>query len=297
MKTTIAVHWHYAVATHTGWFRTTNEDRSLLRMGTTQAGLPYAAAALADGMGGSGEGNIASEAAIGAVKQWLDERLPALLEYKKPMQQVEASLLSLCKAIHRILIERGEASGTMLGTTLTILFLMGEQYLVVHVGDCRVYRLPRHGSLRRLTKDHSWVSEQVRRGYMTYKQARNHPRRHVLLQALGVKKEPDLFIATGLYAPKDLFFFCSDGFHDRFSDLKLEELLKKARETDRDLQELSDELLDQALDRHADDNISLLLLRPMTRVRTERERFLLRLAHLYRWVMKLPKLISVFRRK
>jgi PPM family protein phosphatase len=297
MKTKIAVHWHYAVATHTGWFRTTNEDRSLLRMGTTKAGMPYAAAALADGMGGSGEGNQASETAIGAVKQWLDERLPILLEDKAPMERVKTSLQGLFKVIHRILIEKGEESGTMLGTTLTLLFLMNEEYLVVHVGDCRVYCLPRRGSLRRLTRDHSWVSEQVRRGRMTRKQARNHPRRHVLLQALGVKKEPNIYVREGLYVPRSLFYICSDGFHDRFSDLRLAEMLQHARDTDRDLQELSDELLDLALDRHADDNISLLLLRPMTRTRTDKERYLLRAANGYRWVKKLPKLVSNLLRK
>ncbi|UUZ79234.1 hypothetical protein LJK88_29055 [Paenibacillus sp. P26] len=74
MKNRIAVYWQYGATTHTGWFRTLNEDRSLLRMGTSGGGTPYAAAVLADGMGGTEDGGLASETAVQMVKEWLDAR-------------------------------------------------------------------------------------------------------------------------------------------------------------------------------------------------------------------------------
>jgi PPM family protein phosphatase len=297
VKTKIAVHWQYGAATHSGWFRTTNEDRSLLRMGTTAAGMPYAAAALADGIGGVGDGRTASETAMLAVKQWLDERLPQLLEDKHPIERVESSLQGLFRAIHRLLLERGTETGTTLGTTLTVLFLMDETFLIAHVGDCRIYYIPWRGGLKRLTKDHSWVSEQMRRGRMTRSQARTHPKRHVLVQTLGVRVEPSVYIRRGMYTPRSVFLFSSDGFHDRFTDLKLSELLKSAREPDRDLQELADELLDKALDRQAEDNISIMLISPMTRTCTDRVRWTRRLMNVHRQVKKLLELIPVYLRK
>ncbi|ALS22459.1 PP2C family protein-serine/threonine phosphatase [Paenibacillus naphthalenovorans] len=261
MKKTIAVHWRYGAATHSGWFRTWNEDRSLLRMGTSREGKPYAAAAIADGMGGTADGGWASEIAVQRVKAWFDNRLPQLVSadaLTALAQEGEALFRSINREIRDAAIQRNDA----LGTTLTLLLLVEPVYTIVHVGDCRIYRLKPNGQCGRLTRDHSWAAEQVRRGRMSAKRARTHPKRHVLLQSLGMRKDPDIYIRSGLYSAHTLFLVTSDGFHNLYSDPSVASMLRKLRQSGMDAQEMCDELLSRALSKKSEDNISLLLLEP-----------------------------------
>jgi serine/threonine protein phosphatase PrpC len=283
LKRTIAVHWQFGASTHTGWFRTLNEDRSLLRMGTAADGAPFAVAALADGMGGTGDGGLASELAITELKLWLEEKLPELLTRTNRIDAVENGAAALFRSIQGRLIERSRELRERLGTTLTLLLLVDSVYTIIHIGDCRIYRyLPATSRIKPLTRDHTWVSEQVQRGLVSKKKARIHPKRHVLLQFLGMRDEPKLYIQSGYYSPKTWFLLSSDGFHDRFSDEAIALLLKRSSQKDEESQEICDALLSKAMDRRPDDNISLLLLKPLGRMKPLNERFLLHLWLLWR---------------
>ncbi|MCP3775684.1 serine/threonine-protein phosphatase [Paenibacillus sp. MZ04-78.2] len=296
MKPTIAVHFQYGSATHTGWFRTINEDRSLLRVGQTVKGVPYAAAALADGMGGSEDGAQASELAIRRLKEWLDAKVPALLTAGDSLASLEREAEAWFFAVHRELVEAGRGSGGRLGTTLTLLLLTDAVYFIAHVGDCRIYRLTPAGRCKRLTRDHTWVSAQVRRGRMSVRRARSHPKRNVLLHSLGMGERPDVYIRSGCYAPGTLFLLSSDGFHDRFLPRSIAALLRTANGKGSDLQEMCDLLLTKALQRKSDDNISVVLLKPVTGRKNAKERLRLHcglwLRRLYRCGRKLLSSLS-----
>ncbi|WP_165971988.1 PP2C family protein-serine/threonine phosphatase [Paenibacillus piri] len=281
MKTTFAVHWQYGVATHSGLFQTTNEDRSLLRIGVTDQGEPYAAAAIADGMGGSGDGGMASETALAAVKLWLDEQLPGLLNAGPGWKPLAISAERLFHSVNGQLIELGKRGGRRIGTTLTLILLLNETYYLCHTGDCRVYKVTRSNRVRLLTKDQSWASEQVRKGRLSLQQVRKHPKRHVLLHCLGMQTELKLIARTGFYTPNDRFLLCSDGFYDRVTDLGIERILKAEDGAGLGLQPLCDLLLDRALDRQSNDNISVLMLRPAAARITPWRRFIHRCKNFY----------------
>lgn len=232
-------------------------------MGRGRYGKPYAAAAIADGMGGTADGGWASELAVQRVKAWLEVCLPALLVEVDRSGALEQEAEALFRSIHREIRDEANQRNCVLGTTLTLLILAEPVYTIVHVGDCRVYRLKPNGQCDRLTRDHSWAADQVRRGRLSAKRARTHPKRHVLLQSLGMRKDPDLYIRSGLYSAHTLFLVSSDGFHELYSDRSVASMVRKLRQSETDMQEMCDELLSRALGKKSEDNISLMLLEPL----------------------------------
>ena len=133
----------------------------------------------------------------------------------------------------------------------------GDRAALAHVGDSRAYRL-RSGRLRQLTDDHSLVGELLRRNEISPDAAREHPHRHVLTRALGVrpKVEPDL-AEVGIQ-PGDVYCLCSDGLTTHVHD---DEIAKTLAMEDLSLQELCDRLIELANQRGGEDNITVVLLR------------------------------------
>jgi len=127
---------------------------------------------------------------------------------------------------------------------------------IAHVGDSRAY-LFRDGELQLLTNDHSWVSEQVRRGLITEEQARVHPMKNVVTQALGGSERLSVEIDELELESGDLVLFCSDGLN---SMVPMDELKKVFEEPIGDLEDLADRLTQEANTRGGDDNITIVLV-------------------------------------
>jgi protein phosphatase len=124
------------------------------------------------------------------------------------------------------------------------------------VGDSRAYLL-RDGRLSQVTKDHSYVQEQVDAGYLTPEQARSHPYSNVITRCVGANSDvmPDVYVGT--VKPRDLFLLASDGLTGMLEDYQLAELLSP----DRMPQEEVDSLIAEA-NRHGGlDNITAILVR------------------------------------
>lgn len=112
-----------------------------------------------------------------------------------------------------------------MGTTLTaMLYHTGEMH-VVHVGDSRAYRF-RDDCLERLTQDHSWIAEQVRRGNMSESEARESHLRHVITRSVGYEREVQLDAARVSVHVGDCFLLCSDGMSNYIDDPEIERLLR-----------------------------------------------------------------------
>jgi protein phosphatase len=92
------------------------------------------------------------------------------------------------------------------------------------VGDSRTY-LFRRGQLRQLTRDHSFVQEQVEQGLLTPDQARGHSLRNVILRAVGAGESLAVDILRGKSLPGDIFLLCSDGLHDMVEDDLIRDIL------------------------------------------------------------------------
>jgi protein phosphatase len=127
------------------------------------------------------------------------------------------------------------------------------------VGDSRIYRFA-EGSLERLSHDHSIVEALVEAGELTETQARNHPQRSVLTQALGITAPDQLHIglARGELTPGARLLLCTDGLTDEVTDEKIGEIVAR---TDLAAQECVDHLVLAALAGAARDNISAILVR------------------------------------
>ena len=202
-----------SVLTDTGCVRELNEDCCTVQKPADPAALESKGILLvvADGMGGSLAGEVASRAAVDSV---------AASYYSSPYGPREALALAFHEAnrhVHKLSHLRGDWSG--MGTTCTALVIHDEVAYSAHVGDSRLY-LIRSSSIYQMTEDHSVVKELVKRGALTADAARRHPERNIILRALGC--HGDINVATWEQPlpvrPGDCFVLCSDGLHDTVAD-------------------------------------------------------------------------------
>ncbi len=204
-----------AARTDVGMIRSGNED-SFFAHATTQAGLFI----VADGMGGHAAGEVASEMAVQIVARELQSI--ADLHGDGVRDRVSLALREANRAIFERTLAESDKQG--MGTTASVLMLSGKRYLIGQVGDSRIYVL-RDGGLKQLTKDHSYVQEQVDAGLLTPEQARYHPYSNVITRCVGAGEsiEPDTF--AGEVKPGDVFLVASDGLTGMVDDRRLQQLL------------------------------------------------------------------------
>jgi PPM family protein phosphatase len=203
----------YSAATNPGLQRENNEDTFL---SLPDQGLWL----VADGMGGHAAGEVASEMAVQILQRELNDLRD--LDAAEATQRVMGALKRANKAIHDRTIAEVDKQG--MGTTASVLIIAGRQYLIGQVGDSRVYLL-RDGALRQLTKDHSYVQEQVDAGFLTPEQARYHPYSNVITRCVGASPEVEPDIYTGEVRVGDLFLVASDGLTGMVDDRRLQQLL------------------------------------------------------------------------
>jgi serine/threonine protein phosphatase PrpC len=174
--------------------------------------------AVADGLGGEAAGEVASQLALDVLAREL-ERAPGAWTVAKRLRRAvhEANLDIYTKAMTVPELRR-------MGTTITATALVGGTLAAAHVGDTRLYLL-RDRSLAQLTKDHTWVGEQVGYGLLSAEEARVHPQRHVLTRCLGHELIVAVDTLTIDLRPGDVVLQCSDGVHGMLADVELAEIL------------------------------------------------------------------------
>jgi protein phosphatase len=221
-------------------------------------------AVVADGMGGHPAGDVASRMAAQTVRAWRSS-LPSLPSFLPPRPGSRSPMgAGMAEAVLRadaLVRQAGLADPTyaQMGTTLTSLLVdpTAARAVVAHVGDSRayVYDEPR---LRQLTRDHSWVQQQIERGALDPSEARGHPWGHVLVQALGVGEsiEPDV-IELETRAGQ-VYLLCTDGLTNMLPDVAIERVLEDT--LPRGLDAAARALVDAANDRGGADNITAVLV-------------------------------------
>jgi protein phosphatase len=233
-----------AASTDVGLRRRINEDRYAL---APELGLYL----VADGMGGHTAGQVASELAADAALQAIRALEGASASLAEKLRYAVASAN---RAIYTTAREKPELAG--MGTTLVCLLSGQGRAALAHVGDSRAY-LVRGERIRQLTDDHSIVGELLRRNEISEDAAKEHPHRHVLTRALGVRRavEPDLAELTPQAG--DLFVLCSDGLTNHVEDHEI----AKAVTQEEDLQEACERLIDLANGRGGEDNTTIIVAR------------------------------------
>jgi protein phosphatase len=184
--------------------------------------------AVSDGMGGARSGEFASRLAADRITRLFPRifRLSAAgLKDGFP-----DALQELFSTIHADMLSLGlsyaECGG--MGATLSLCWFRPGWMYFGHLGDSRIYHLPGSGDLTQITHDHTHVGWLKRRGDLNERQARSHPRRNALNQALGAGHqfiEPQ--VGSVAHAPGDRFLICSDGLVDGLWDRHLEEIIRR----------------------------------------------------------------------
>lgn len=235
----------FAAQSITGQLRTHNEDALVCR---PDLGLW----ALADGMGGHERGDLASALA-------LEELMCAVQQGEELPAAVHAAHLAIAAAAQPA---EGEAG---MGSTLVAVRLDGDAFELAWVGDSRAYRI---GSehIEQLSHDDSWVQAMVDAGQMSTEQAREHPRRNVILQCLGqVGQAPEVGLMRARLAPDELLLLCSDGLTNELDDAAIQRCCAEADT----LEAMVEQLVGLANSHGGRDNISCIVLGlgPMTEPR------------------------------
>jgi len=141
-----------------------------------------------------------------------------------------------------------------MGCTGELLTFFDGEYYVGHVGDSRTY-LVRDGHITLLTKDHSYIQEQIDLGLVTEEEAETHWLRNAIYRAVGHIEEIEADIITGKTKDGDCFLLCTDGLTDMVSDMRLLEIITSGGSVD----ERAHKLVDEANANGGKDNITALL--------------------------------------
>ena len=242
--------------TDVGRVRANNED-------CYQIVAPLNLFVLSDGMGGEAHGEIASAMAVETVvKHCLDaEANPAARVLGQTQPDWSARTKRLSTAVHlanknifKSAEEHPEQHG--MGATLTAAWIDGAKLSIAHVGDSRAYLL-RTGSLVQLTRDHSLVAEQVRRGILTAAEADESDMQSVLLRALGAQPEIEVDAEEHTLFPRDVLLLCSDGLTRMVTEPEIAGTLQAETDPAR----AAEKLVALANERGGPDNITVVIVR------------------------------------
>ena len=240
--------------TDPGPVRENNEDSFLVEAAT---GL----FAVADGMGGHAAGEVASQIAVETIKEIiLESDDPDETRVARPILDGEELLRERLRyAMNQASIRIREKANMVprykgMGTTLTVLLIEDDVAHFSHVGDSRLY-LYRDGVLRRLTRDHTVVQNEIDAGRLTPELARRVPHRNILTQSVGINSTVDPDTSTRPVDPGDMFLLCSDGLTDPLSDADLEALCGQHPPD-----ELAEVLVQQAIENETVDNVTVIVV-------------------------------------
>ena len=184
---------------------------------------------LADGMGGYNGGEIASSLATASAKSYIENNFDKIEHNKEAILELIKNAIEYA---NMVVFEKSKQEPNLegMGTTLDICFIYNNKVYVGHVGDSRIYRI-RGEIIRKLTKDHSYVQQLVEDGKITREEAEHHPKKNMLLKALGCTSmvEPDLR-ARNIEAG-DILLMCSDGLTNMVEEKEIYRVVRENPET------------------------------------------------------------------
>lgn len=207
---------------------------------------------VADGMGGHAAGEVASLMAVQTVMRELAE-LREIDAGGKAAARLADSLRTANRNIHDRTLAESDKQG--MGTTASVLVIDDKHYLIGQVGDSRVYLL-RDGALLQVTKDHSYVQEQVDAGFLTPEQAKYHPYSNVITRCVGASQDVEPDVYRGDAKIGDVFLVASDGLTGMVDDRRIHTLLMSRAEPERKVHSL----ISEANGRGGLDNITAIVV-------------------------------------
>lgn len=242
-----------------GNVKQTNQDSAFVKIVESDSYAQIAFAVVCDGMGGLEKGEFASSTVTKTLINWFNNDLPWLLS-NTSIKDIAKLLNSLIKEENNRVSDYGSANGVKLGTTCTVLLIIGDEYLIVHVGDTRVYLIT--NKMEQLTEDQTFTAREVKRGNLTVEQAEKDHRRNVLLQCVGASESVIPEIKTGKVKQNSVFVLCSDGFRHVISEEEIYDNFNFNTIIDKDTMDKKCRyLVDTVKNRKERDNITVILLK------------------------------------
>lgn len=237
------------VLTDLGRVRQHNEDAVTIVYNEKQIPLFV----LADGMGGHRAGDVAS----GMTTQFFQDRFSRTAEFFHAQQGeiwVREAIEELNGQLFAYAAENETCAG--MGTTIVVALPCLDQSLVIgHVGDSRAYLFDEKGLLQ-VTEDHSYVNELVKRGALSLEDAQFHPKKNVLMRALGTEQEVIVDVQTIGIDEKHYLLLCTDGLSGKLSEYEMTQILQE----DLDIAEKAQQFIAHANEAGGEDNISVVLV-------------------------------------
>jgi len=218
---------------------------------------------VADGMGGHASGEVASHVAVHELRRVVEEDRPTLDAFaqgKATAQDVMTVLEEAVQGACQVVFRRGqvEADKRGMGTTTSVLLVVGDRGFIAHVGDSRIYMV-RQGQVVQLTEDHSLINELIRRGKVTKETLATSPYasfKNAVTRAVGVYETVQVDTIDFDILPGDQFMMCSDGLHAYLDDARTLELM-----ADEDVTQVPQKLIDHANRSGGIDNITAVVVR------------------------------------
>lgn len=203
---------------------------------------------VADGMGGCNAGEVASNTAISAFVEAMEQS-----QATEILDKMMESILDCNRKVFEK--SKQKAEYTDMGTTLVAAVIENNKIFVVHVGDSRAY-IFRQNNLRQITTDHSYVMELVKSGSITREEAERHPKKNIITRAVGIRDDVEADIIIEDILEGDKVLLCTDGLSNMVSKNEIIEILVQTYPTEEKVQKL----VHLANEKGGLDNISLILI-------------------------------------
>jgi len=251
-----SMNYSLGLLSDTGKMRTNNEDAVLAIQAVStfeSVGRSSVLCAVADGVGGSNKGEIASRLTL----QTLVARASDIL-LGQSTDNIQGAFKSAIEAANEAVVKHATAHPESEGmaSTLVAAFLAENVAHIAHLGDSRAY-LIRKGAITRLTKDHSQVQELLDAGEITPEEAVGYPGRNVITRAIGAFGDVEVELGDHEVWGGDYILLCTDGLWDLVSDKEICEIVEKSS----DPQAACNQLVSLANERGGKDNISVVIVR------------------------------------
>lgn len=204
-------------------------------------------------MGGYNGGEIASNLATESIKNYIESNFNKIEHDEKNIKNL---LQKAMEYANKIVYNRSkdEKELEQMGTTMEICLIYNNKIYVGHIGDSRIYMI-RKDTIKKITTDHSYVEKLVRDGKITRKESYSHPKKNMLMKALGCNYfvEPDIMVKNMIQ--NDIIFICSDGLTNMISEREIYNIINE------DIKKATNRLVQKANDLGGYDNISVIIIK------------------------------------
>lgn len=207
---------------------------------------------IADGIGGHNSGEVASKMTVESISSSLKE----ISEYKS-LEDLEKDFVKAISDANRLVFNKAKENPEMLnmGSTLTALYKYENSVLIGNVGDSRAYSIT-NSEIRQLTEDDTLVNSLYKLGKITKDEAINHPKRNMITNAVGTDLTIDINLIQYNYKPGEYILLCTDGLSDMLRDENILSIFSSSK----NLEEISETLLEKALEAGGRDNITFIII-------------------------------------